>query len=370
MLRRIFLTRCPLEIGLRRLQVVPLGHRDRIPDPVANRLDGMDLREVGFTAGAEIVKQLRPGLHPGPVDDLEQPGSQVRVGIPVTRDDEFALVAIQFVSFLQVWSKFGEDRDNSLGLSFMMFRLARPDCHSGPFPVHVLPSQGEMLTRTPQPGEPTQGEQQSPFGVRAGIQNGFRCFNSDIGLPLLIAARGGGNVALLERIGFDQFTVQGIGEELFGNSAGPADGVLCQPFADQVLPESFGRGLRDRSERRRSVEMCQQVLPGPLPDRLCRWLGVVPAGDVFIDKRLQAGRSTRSHQPHTGQLRIESRFQLANILRRFRFNRELGNHSDQQLLDMPLKRCRILGCHFAEIDCLADTRRVRELELPQSLGIG
>ena len=97
-LRRIFQTRCPLEIGLSGLQVVSLCHRDRIPDPVTNRLDGMDLREVGFTAGPEIVKQLRPGLHSGPVDDLEQPGSQVRVGIPVTGDDEFAVVAIQLVS--------------------------------------------------------------------------------------------------------------------------------------------------------------------------------------------------------------------------------------------------------------------------------
>ena len=49
-----------LKIGFCRLQIMSLSHRDRIADPVANRLDGMNLREIGFAACPQIVKQLRP----------------------------------------------------------------------------------------------------------------------------------------------------------------------------------------------------------------------------------------------------------------------------------------------------------------------
>ncbi|RLS36442.1 MAG: hypothetical protein DWH81_12430 [Planctomycetota bacterium] len=69
-----------------------------------------------------------------------------------------------------------------------------------------------MLAGTTQPGKPAQCEQETPFRVRAGVQNRCGCCLGDIRLPLLIAARGGGNIALLERIGFDQFPVESVGE--------------------------------------------------------------------------------------------------------------------------------------------------------------
>jgi hypothetical protein len=92
-LRRIFDTRRTLKIFVSGLQVVPLCHSDRIADPVAYRVDEMNLGEIGFTAGPEIVKQLRPGFHLCPTEDPKKLCPEIDVRLPVPLNNILILFA-------------------------------------------------------------------------------------------------------------------------------------------------------------------------------------------------------------------------------------------------------------------------------------
>ena len=65
-------TRRFVEVRFGRLKVVALCDGDAVADPVANRLDGMDLRQIGLTAGPKIVEQLWPRFDARSLDDLFQ----------------------------------------------------------------------------------------------------------------------------------------------------------------------------------------------------------------------------------------------------------------------------------------------------------
>ena len=94
---------------------------------------------------SEVLEQLRPRLHSGPPDDPKQLRSQVRVGVPVSSDDELGAWFRQIEALFQVEPKFREHR-NDPGLSTdVMLRLGASDGDPVVLPVHLAPTQRQVL---------------------------------------------------------------------------------------------------------------------------------------------------------------------------------------------------------------------------------
>jgi len=59
----------PLEMGIRHLKVVFGRDGLRVADPRTDHMQGVGLREFGFTSTAKVLPQLWPWLQAGPLDD-------------------------------------------------------------------------------------------------------------------------------------------------------------------------------------------------------------------------------------------------------------------------------------------------------------
>ena len=78
-----------LIVVVRHLQIMLVGDQRRVADPFADDMQREASRQFGLAAGTQIVKQFWPGFHASPRDDPQELGSQVRICVPVPRDQVF-----------------------------------------------------------------------------------------------------------------------------------------------------------------------------------------------------------------------------------------------------------------------------------------
>jgi hypothetical protein len=88
-LQRICIGFCSaLKIGISYLQVMLAGNADTVTKPSADNMQREASRQLRLSCSSKTVKQARPGLETGPVDNSQELGSQVDVGISVSINDE------------------------------------------------------------------------------------------------------------------------------------------------------------------------------------------------------------------------------------------------------------------------------------------
>ena len=132
------------EVVLGHLQVVSGRHFLRVADPGTDHVTWKGLFQLGLASRPEVLKQLRPRLKAGPLDDSQQLRSQVAVRSAVSGDDVLCPRFGQFEALIEEWPEFGEQRNHARALAVVR-RLGARDVDSLAIPVDVRPDEQEML---------------------------------------------------------------------------------------------------------------------------------------------------------------------------------------------------------------------------------
>ncbi len=135
----------PFEMLAGDLQVMLLGNRLRIADPLADGLQRELFGQFGLARRSQVLEHFRPRLQASPADYPVQLRPQILVGVPVTGDDEFTPRFRLVECLFQVRAQFREHRDQPAFASGQMLRLRTADKNPAMFPIHVGPSQGEVF---------------------------------------------------------------------------------------------------------------------------------------------------------------------------------------------------------------------------------
>ena len=115
--------------------------------------------EFRLPGAAEVLKELWPGLQTGPLDDPKQLSSQVGIRVAVPRDDILRPGFREVEALFQEGTQFGKQGNHTRLTTGMVLRLGTPDSHPVVFPVHVPPSQGQMLGRASETAVAAKSEQ-------------------------------------------------------------------------------------------------------------------------------------------------------------------------------------------------------------------
>jgi hypothetical protein len=136
------------------LQVVLLSNGGGVADLGTDNVNGVNLGQLGFPRGPEILKQLLPRFQASLADDAPEVRSQVGVAIPVAVVDLHGPLGGKLERFFEEGTQLREDRNPALAFAFMVFRLGAGNAESVPFPIHVRPLQCQVFGQTTQPTEP------------------------------------------------------------------------------------------------------------------------------------------------------------------------------------------------------------------------
>ncbi len=196
-----------------------------IADPLANHVDGKRLTQFRLPSASEILPQLRPSLQTrGRHDPFQLPAQDWRRGPMPNHDELFRLRIRQRLALfgfiprgVQIWPKLREDRDHSERLPFVVFGFRAANREPVTLPVDVLPSQGHHFRRNTQPAKPSQREQQTPFGIRAGLENGSGIGPTDEVISGRVPFHRADQIG--KRVLLNQFPTDGRIEKLFRQSA-------------------------------------------------------------------------------------------------------------------------------------------------------
>ncbi|MCH7812410.1 MAG: hypothetical protein IID40_00170 [Planctomycetes bacterium] len=129
-----------VEVGVGHLQVVLHRHRMRIADPGAHDVCREHLHQLGFTGGAQVLKQLWPGRQPRPLDDPVELGAEVLLGVPVAGYHVLGAFLRLLEYLAQMWQQLREQRKRSGLAALMVFGLGAADDDSAARPVDVGPT--------------------------------------------------------------------------------------------------------------------------------------------------------------------------------------------------------------------------------------
>lgn len=247
----------PFEMLAGDLQVVLLSSCLRIADPLADGLQRKLFGQFGLARRSQVLEHFRPRLQASPADNAVQLRPQILVGVPVAGDDEFTPRFGLFECLFQVRAKFREHRNQSAFAPGQMFRLRTTDQNPAIFPIHVGPSQGEVFRRATEATESAQSEDQTPFGIRAGVDDLLSFLPSHEVKPFWISDDQ--TLQIRKRVLFNQFLPNGGFEELFRPATAAANGVLSESLPFQVELPRVGVSGCDCRKVLVGVEELQQT---------------------------------------------------------------------------------------------------------------
>src|SRR5262249_30321216 len=146
----------------------------------------VDGRQLGFPAGAEVLKELGPRCQAGAADDLREPRPQVLLRVALAGDDVDGARLGALKRFLKVGAQLWKDRHPALALALVVLRLRAGPADPASPPTRVGPGQRRVLGGAAQPAVARQGHDQPPFAVRARFQDAPRVLLRDEALPILV----------------------------------------------------------------------------------------------------------------------------------------------------------------------------------------
>ncbi|MGA2032937.1 MAG: hypothetical protein ABSG68_11810 [Thermoguttaceae bacterium] len=180
-----------------------------------------------------------------------------------------------------------------------------------------------MLGRAAHAPETTQGKQQPPFGIGAGVQDGRRFLRRDevIAGPVL-SDQAAGHVR--KRVLRDQTAPDGRPKELLRHPAAPPDRVVGKLLIGrQPAAEIFALARGDPIQGATRPEELDQAAAGVPVERRRTALHVAPPLDVVVDEFCQGGHGrglfvlvARDNQAGLRQLGMQIIGQSVDPLRR------------------------------------------------------
>ncbi len=285
------------------LQVMLACHLGTVSEPCADHVR----RETGvfklrLPARPQVLKYLWPWGQPSVLDDLFQAPSQVLFRPVAVAVDEELLAGFCLLHNLvprgrQEGPQFREDRNPAARLA-LTFRLGTVNEKPVFVPTDIFEAKPEDFGRAAQTAESAKGEDQLPFHVGAGFQDGFRHVQSDEELPVLVGRCT--DLQTSERVLSDQPAVPCVLEELLGEldaflaccvGESVCLGRVAVPHNPgarfQVSLEVLGIGYGDVSKGPVGAKERNQVLLRLMPDVARLRRDVDPPVDVVLHRLAQ-----------------------------------------------------------------------------------